>query len=195
MSILFMGRCPSARFKKIVDGKPQYGNSVAGFLMLEESSDGIYTLSFAEETNNLMKKAFRIAAESSDMLPDALKITGRLGSTLISAFLRGGSNAASSARTAQGIQQDYNSMIEKLNQHKASAWGLTAARKRVCTLSENSDVQWRCRKENSSLILHPSATDQSDALSMLFVFNAPDEAGRWVDALKSVLPGLHPTQL
>lgn len=101
MSILYMGRCPSARFKKIVDGEPQYGDSVAGFLMIEESSDGIYTVSFAEETNNLMKKAFRIAAESSDMLPDVLKITGRLGSTLISAFLRGGSNTASSARTAQ----------------------------------------------------------------------------------------------
>lgn len=194
MSILITSRCPSARFKKIVDGKPQYSKNAAGLLVLEEA-DGVYTVSFAEETNNLMKKAFRIAAESSDMLPDVLKITGRFGSTLISAFLRGGSNAASSARTAQGIQQDYNSMIEKLHQHKASAWGLTAAHKPVCTLSENSDVQWRCWKKNSSLILHPSVTNQSDVLSMLFVFNAPDEAGRWVDALKSVLPGLHPTQL
>lgn len=55
MNILMTGRCPSARFKKIVDGKPQYGKSAAGLLVLEEA-DGVYTFSFAEETSNLIKK-------------------------------------------------------------------------------------------------------------------------------------------
>lgn len=194
MNILMTGRCPSARFKKIVDGKPQYGKSAAGLLVLEEA-DGVYTFSFAEETSNLMKKTFRVAAESSDMLPDALKIAGRFGIGLISAYLRGGSSAASSARTARGIKQDYDSMIEKLDQHKADEWGLLAARKPVCTLSENSKAEWRCWKKNSSLILHPNAGDEPELLTMLFVFNNPFEAGCWVDVLKSVLPGLHATQL
>lgn len=194
MSILITSRCPSARFKKIVDGKPQYSKNAAGLLVLEEA-DGVYTVSFAEETSDLMKKTFRIAKESSDMLPDALKITGRFGIGLISAFFKGGSNAASSARTASGIKQDYDSMIEKLDQHKTGAWGLLAARKPVCTLSENSKAEWRCWKKNSSLILHPNAGDKPEVLTMLFVFNYPGEAGWWVNQLKSVLPGLHATQL